>query len=152
MATAMPEGTSTRPDAVTAAARVAARENEPTIGALVHDALEDVSTLVRSEIQLAKTEITADVKKGGQGAAFFAVAGVLAVFGLTFLFHTIARAIAVWLPVWAGYLIVTVVLFIVAATLALVGKGRISKVKGKPERTIATSKETVEVVKKAAQG
>ncbi|QQS01522.1 MAG: phage holin family protein [Austwickia sp.] len=152
MATAAGEGSSARTDAATAAARVAARENEPTIGGLVHDALQDVSTLVRSEIQLAKTEITADVKKGGQGAAFFAVAGVLAVFGLTFLFHTIAQAIGVFLPLWAGYLIVTVLLFLIAGILAMVGKGRMSKVKGKPERTIATSKETVEVVKKAAQG
>ncbi len=149
MATSTREGSIPGPE--TATARVAARENEPTIGGLVHDALQDVSTLIRSEIELAKTEITADVKKGGQGAAFFAVAGVLAVFGLTFLLHTIAQAIGVFLPLWAGYLIVTVVLFVVAGILAMLGKGRISKVKGKPERTIATSKETVEVVKKAAQ-
>ena len=51
-----------------------------------------------------------------------------------------------FLPLWAGYLIVTVVLFVVAGILAMLGKGRISKVKGKPERTIATSKETVEAV------
>ncbi len=151
MATAYPEGTSTRIEAPTAAARVAARESEPTIGGLVHDALQDVSTLVHSEIQLAKTEITADVKKGGMGAAFFAVAGVFAFLGLIFLLHTIAQAIAVWLPVWAGYLIVAVLLFVGAGVFALVGKGKISKVKGKPERTIATSKETVEVVKRAAQ-
>ena len=52
---------------------------------------------------------------------------------------------------WAGYLIVAVLLFVGAGVFALVGKGKISKVKGKPERTIATSKETVEVVKRAAQ-
>ncbi|MCA0436443.1 MAG: phage holin family protein [Actinobacteria bacterium] len=156
MATAAPEGNTPRPAArpaeASAAARVAARENEPTIGGLVNDALKDVSSLVRSEIELAKVEITADVKKGGQGAAFFIVAGVLAVFGLTFLFHTLAWAIAVFLPTWAGYLIVTVLLFLIAGILAMLGKGRIAKVKGKPERTIVTAKETVEVVKAAAQG
>lgn len=151
MAIAPPDGTSTGFHPSSAAARVAAREHETTIGGLVNSALKDGSTLIRSEIQLAKAEITADVKKGGQGAAFFAVAAVFAFLGLIFLLHTIAQVIAVWLPVWAGYLIVAVLLFVGAAVGALLGKGRVSKVKGKPARTIATSKETIEAVKRAAQ-
>ncbi|WP_116112356.1 phage holin family protein [Austwickia chelonae] len=152
MAIANPEGRTPAHESSSAAGRVAAREYEPTIGALVHDVLEDVSTLIRKEIQLAKSEVTADAKKGGMGAAFFVVAGVFAFLGLIFLLHSFARTIAVWLPVWAGYLIVAVILFIGAAIAAVIGKNQLSKVKGKPERTIVTSKETVEVVKKAAQG
>ncbi|MBW3084920.1 hypothetical protein KEM60_01110 [Austwickia sp. TVS 96-490-7B] len=136
----------------TAAERAAARADEPTIGKLVHDALQDVSSLVRSEIQLAKSEITADVRKGGKGAAFFVVAAVAAFLGVIFFLHTFARLIAVWLPVWAGYLIVALVLFAVAGVCALLGKSQIDKVKGKPERAITTSRETVEIVKAAAAG
>lgn len=125
---------------------------EPTIGRLVHDAFTDTSTLVRSEIQLAKAEIGADVKKAGKGGGMLAAAGVVALFALTFLLHTVAIAIGVALPLWAGYLIVTVVLLLVAGVLALVGKKALSAVRGKPERTIASSKETIDVVKAAAQG
>ena len=54
------------------------------------------------------------------------------------------------MPLWAGYLIVTGVLLLVAGILALVGKNALQAVKGKPERTIATSRETIEAVKSAA--
>lgn len=126
---------------------------EPTIGRLVAEASRDVSSIVRNEIALAKTEIQGDVKKAAKGGAMFAAAGVLAVFGLTFLFHTIAQAlIALGLAAWLSYLIVTVFIFLVAAICALVGKSALSKVKGKPERTIATTKETIDAVKSHTAG
>lgn len=134
------------------AARPAGDANGPTIGRLVSDATEQVSSIVRNEIALAKKEITVDVKKGGMGAAFFAGAAFLALMGLIFLLHTLAQGISTafgW-PLWPGYGIVTLLLFIGAAVLALLGKGKISQVKGKPERTIVTTKETVEAVKDAA--
>lgn len=130
----------------------APRAADPTLGRLVNDALTDVSTLVRSEIALAKAEITADVKKGGVGAGMLAAAGFVALLGVIFLLHTIARAIAIVLPVWAGYLIVTLVLFVVAGILALMGKKAISKVKGKPQRAITTTKSTLDAVKASASG
>ena len=95
------------------------RENERTIGQLVADASHDIQGIIRSEVALAKAEVSEGAKVMGKGAGLLVGAGVLAVFGLTFLFHTLARVIGVWLPVWAGYLIVTVILFIVAAVLAL---------------------------------
>lgn len=126
---------------------------EPTIGRLIADASRDVSTIVRDEIALAKTEITGDVRKIGKGGGLLVGAGVLAVFGLTFLFHTIAQGlIALGLAPWLGYLIVTLIIFLVAAILGLTGKSALSKVKGKPERTIATTKETIDTVKSRATG
>ncbi len=147
MSTVKPE-TATR-ELGAGTSRPAATE-EPTIGRLVHDALEDASSLVRNEIALAKAEVSMDVKKAGKGGAMLAAAGVVALLGVIFLLHTIAIGIAEFLPLWAGYLIVTVVLLVVAGVLALVGKKALQSVRGKPERTIATSKETIEAVKSAA--
>lgn len=131
----------------------APRPTDPSIGRLVNNALEDVSSLVRNEIALAKAEITVDVKRGGMGAAMFVVAGVFAFLGLIFLLHTIALGIfALGLPLWASYLIVTVVLLICAAIVALVGKSQISKVNPKPERTIATTKDTIDSLKRSTSG
>lgn len=131
----------------------APRATDPTIGRLVNDALQDVSILVRNEIALAKAEVTVDVKKVAVGAGLFAGAAFVGVLGVIFLLHTIAQAlIALGLAAWLSYLIVTLVLFVVAAVLALVGKSAISKVKGKPERTIATTQETIEAVKASATG
>ena len=58
---------------------------ERTIGQLVADATHDLSTIVRSEIALAKAEITADAKKAGAGAGMFAGAAFVSLLGLIFL-------------------------------------------------------------------
>ena len=125
------------------------RENERTIGQLVADASHDIQGIIRSEVALAKAEVSAGAKVMGKGAGLLVGAGVLAVFGLTFLLHTLARVIAVWLPVWAGYLIVTVVLFVVAAVLALLGKKALSAARPKPEKAINQAQLTVAAVKDA---
>ena len=120
---------------------------ERTIGQLVADATHDVSTIVRSEIALAKAEIAADAKKAGAGAGMFAAAAFLALLGLIFLFHTIVAVIDIWLPEWAGYLITTGLLFVVAAILALLGRNSMKAMKGKPERTIKNAQDTVAAIK-----
>lgn len=127
------------------------RENERTIGQLVADATHDISGIVRSEIALAKAEVSKGAKVVGKGAGLLVGAGVLAVFGLIYLFHTIAQVIAIWLPVWAGYLIVTLVLFIVAAVLGLLGKKALSAAQPKPERAIEQAQLTVAAIKDAAR-
>ena len=120
---------------------------ERTIGQLVADATHDVSTIVRSEIALAKAEITADAKRAGAGAGMFAAAAFVALLGLIFLFHTIVAVIDIWLPEWAGYLITTGLLFLVAAVLALAGRSSMKKLKGKPERTIKNAQDTLSTLK-----
>ena len=128
--------------------RPAEGETERTVGQLVSDASHDVSALVRSEIQLAKSEVTAGLKIGGKGAGLLGVAGFLALLGLIFLFHTLAHVIDVWLPLWAGYLIVTLLLFAVAGILALVGIKALKKAKPVPEKAIRNAQETVEAIKR----
>ena len=120
---------------------------ERTLGQLVADATQDISTIVRSEIAMAKAEVTAEAKIAGKGAGMLAGAAFVGLLGLIFLFHTLANVLDVWLPLWAGYLITTVVLFLLAAILGLVGKNSMSKVKPKPERTIRNAQETIEAIK-----
>jgi hypothetical protein len=122
---------------------------ERSIGQLVADATQDFSTIVRSEIALAKAEITTQAKTAGKGAGMFAGAAFLGLLGLIFLFHTLAQVLGIWLPLWAGYLITTVLLFAVAAILGLVGRSSMNKVQPKPERTIRNAQETIEAIKSA---
>lgn len=120
---------------------------ERTVGQLVADASHDLSALLRSEVALAKAEITEDVKQGALGAGLFAGAAVFGVFGFLFVLVTIAMLLVLLgLPGWAAYGIVAVALLLVAAVLGLIGFTRIKKV-GPPERTIATSKQTIEAAK-----
>ncbi len=131
----------------------APRAADPTIGKLVNDALVDVSTLVRSEIALAKAEVATDAKKAGKAAGLFGAAGFVAVLGVVFLLHTIAQGlIAAGLSPWLSYLIVTLGLFLVAGVLALVGKSALKGFKGKPELAITSTKQTIDTVKRATSG
>ena len=122
---------------------------ERSLGQLVADATADISTIVRSEIALAKAEITGEAKIAGRGAGLLAGAAFVGLLGLIFLFHSIAQIIAIWLPLWAGYLITTGILFALAAILGVVGRNALNKVQPKPERTIKNAQDTIEALKSA---
>ncbi|MGY1773413.1 phage holin family protein [Blastococcus sp. SYSU D00813] len=124
---------------------------EPSIGTLVQSAMADVSTLIRSEIELAKAEIGRSAKKAGVGVALFAVAGVLLAFAGIYLFVAIAEAIAEGLPRWLSYLIVTVFLALLAGLAAFVGLRMLKKI-DKPERTLESLKELPDVMHREAPG
>src|SRR5660398_79662 len=66
------------------------RRNEarPSIGELVASLSEKLSTLIRAEIQLAKTEMAEKAKNAGIGIGLFAAAGTLAFFGTAVLITT----------------------------------------------------------------
>lgn len=119
-----------------------------TIGQLVADATQDVSSIMRNEIQLAKAEVKTDVAKAGKGIGMFAGAGVLAFLALILLLIAVAYGlVALGLAPWLSFLIVAVVLLVVAGILAIIGKKALSKVNVKPERTIRNAQETVEALK-----
>jgi Putative Actinobacterial Holin-X, holin superfamily III len=121
---------------------------ERTLGQLVADATHDLSSIMRSEIALAKAEIGADAKKAGAGAGMLAAAATFAFLALILLLIAAAYGlVAAGLAPWLAFLIVAAVLLVLGAILALVGKSSISKVKGKPERTIKNAQETIAALK-----
>ena len=112
-----------------------AKGAENTIGDLVSNATSQMSTLFRSEVELAKTEIMGEVKKGAIGGGFFAGAGVIGLYSSFFLFFFLAELLAIWLERWAAFLIVFLIMLVLAAVLALIGFQRVRKIR-KPEATI----------------
>jgi uncharacterized membrane protein YqjE len=96
------------------------------LGELVAEVSEKAALLVRQEIELAKAEIGQKVSKLTKGAVVGAAAGVFAIFGITMLFHTLAwflNDLFNWdTSLWAGFLIVTAGLFLLAALAGLVAR------------------------------
>ncbi|WP_250000112.1 phage holin family protein [Actinoplanes sp. M2I2] len=124
-------------------------EQQP-VGQLVSQLSEQVSTLVRDELTLARIEMVEKGKRAGAGAGLLGGAGVIALYGLGALFVTIGALLALVMPVWAAALIVTVVLFAVAGVAALIGKNQVKKaVPPEPEEAMASGKRDVETVKTA---
>ena len=118
---------------------------DQSIGSLVKEATSQMSTLVRAEVELARAEVTAEVKKGVQGSIFFIIALTILLFSLFFLFFTIAEVIAIWLPEWAAFAITFGIMLLAAGLFGLLGYLRVRKIR-KPERTISSLKESAQVL------
>ncbi len=129
-----------------------AAADEPSVGTLVQSAMADVSTLVRSEIELAKAEIGTSAKKAGISVGLFGAAGVLAAFAGIFFFITVAEFLT-WLGLarWVSYLIVFGLLILLAGIAALIGRRMLKKIE-KPERTIETLRDLPEIAHREAPG
>lgn len=114
---------------------------DPSLGDLVKDATAQMSTLVRAEVELARAEITRDVKKGLTGSVFFIAALVVLFYSTFFFFFFLAEVLNVWLQDWAAYLIVFAIMLVVTLALALVGFLRVRRIRG-PRQTIESLQET----------
>jgi len=124
---------------------------QPSIGQLVQEASTQFSAVLHGEIELAKLELRSSVKNAGAGVGMFVGAVVLLVFSLTFGLIALAEGIvAMHIWRWAAYLIVFGFLLLVIGALVFLGIKSVKRVKA-PERTIATSKETVAYLKQHDQ-
>ncbi|WP_064441320.1 phage holin family protein [Hoyosella altamirensis] len=116
-----------------------------SIGELVKEATTHVSTLFRAEVELAKSEVTSEVKKGVKGSVFFVVAGVILLFSLFFFFFFVAELLDTWVSRWAAFLIVFAIMVLAAAVFGLLGYLRVRAIR-KPEHTIESVKGLSEVL------
>ena len=97
---------------------------DKSLGEIVNEVSEKASLLVREEIELAKAEVTDKLSKLGRGAVIAGAASVFAVFGITMFFHGLAwflNDVFNWEDNnWAGFAVVTALLFLLAGLAALI--------------------------------
>ena len=113
-----PDGPATQPGTASAQPSGAGK---PTIGSLVADLSSQASTLVRGELEYAQANLKAKVKNLGMGGVHLGIAAFIGLYATGMLFVTFALVLAIWLPVWAGFLIVTAALLLFAGVFALLG-------------------------------
>jgi Putative Actinobacterial Holin-X, holin superfamily III len=94
-------------------------ENENLTSA-VTEVSEQVSVLIREEIELARAEVTAKVTSLARGAIAVAAGAVFGLFGLVLFLETMAWVLNAIITdsagsIWVGFMIVTALLF--AATI-----------------------------------
>lgn len=118
-----------------------------SLGQIVSDVTQDITTLMRQELDLAKTELKQEMSKASKGAGLLGGAGVAGYFVLLFLSVTIMYALAEAVDPWLAALIVMVVWAIVAAVLAVIGKKAIQESNPQLPETQQTLKEDVQWAK-----
>lgn len=118
-------------------------EDPRSIGDIVGDIASDLSTMVRSELELAKTEAKAEVAKAGKGAGLLGGAAIAGYFALLFLSLFVMYLLADAMDVEWAALIVFAVWAIAAAVMGVLGRARIKTVNPALDRTQETLKEDV---------
>jgi hypothetical protein len=119
------------------------RPSEASTGQLIVQASDDISRLIREEMQLARRDLVSSGKRVGIGVGLFGLAGTLALYGLAALIATAILAIAQGLDAWLSALIVAVVLFAAAGVAALIGKGSVSRAPEPPKERVESVKADV---------
>lgn len=122
---------------------------QASLGQLVKTASAQVSTLVRAEVELAKKEVTEQVRRGVTGSVYFIIAGILALTSiLPFIFFA-AKLISMWLGTlswdWAGFLIVFVSMLVLAGVFVLLGVKKVKSVE-MPEKTLQSARDLQQVI------
>jgi uncharacterized membrane protein YqjE len=90
--------------------------DDRSVGDLVSVAVRDLTRLVRYEVDLAKVELRADVRRLGVSAALLAIAAFTGFLVLVMLCFALAfglMTLGIW--GWASFLIVTAALILLAA-------------------------------------
>ncbi|WP_433603928.1 phage holin family protein [Dactylosporangium sp. CA-139114] len=96
--------------------------DEASTAELVRRAAEQISTLVRDELALAKVELVEKGKRAGIGGGLFGAAAVLAWFAVGLLLTLLVVLLDLVWPLWLAVLVVLVVVLAAAGVAALLGK------------------------------
>jgi len=118
-----------------------------SLGQIVGDITSDMSTLVRQEIDLAKSEMKQEVSKLGRGAGMLGAAGLAGYLTLFFLSFALTYLLDNWMPLELGALIVALLWGIAAAVLGLRGRKEIKQANPQLPVTQQTIKEDVQWAK-----
>ncbi|WP_250444059.1 phage holin family protein [Actinotalea sp. C106] len=112
---------------------------QPSLGELLGRISEDVSTLMRQEVALAKAELSESATRAGKGAGMLAGAGLAGHMLLLFLSVALWWGLGHLIDLGWSALVVAVLWGAVAAVLALKGRAEITEITGAP-RTMETAK------------
>jgi Putative Actinobacterial Holin-X, holin superfamily III len=112
-----------------------------SVAELVSEVTQDLSTLMRQELELAKAEVKQEAVKTGKAAGMLGGAGFAGYMTLLFASSALWWGLAnVMDQGWAA-LIVAVIWALIGAVLFLAGRHRLQQVRPTPERTAETVKE-----------
>ena len=130
-----------RQEADTVHAATGQNIDDTSVGDLVGHVAQDMSVLIRKELDLAKAEVKREATKARRAAGMFGGAGLAGYMVLLF------ASIAVWWGLanvmdegWAA-LIVAAIWAVVGAVLYARGRDQMRHVNPKPEETVETVKE-----------
>ena len=123
--------------------------SQPTLGELLARISENISALVRGEIDLAKVKGQRMAKEMKPAVVMLGAAGVLALFTFGLLLGSLTVGLSHVMPLWAAFLVVALALIVIAVPLALIGIKRLKAAKAEAPAPQEGLRESVTLVKDA---
>jgi uncharacterized membrane protein YqjE len=122
---------------------------ERPVGELLKQLANETTTLVKQELELAKTEMREKAEKAGPGFGMWGAAGAIGLLAAGALTACLILALDAAMPAWLAALIIALIYAAIAGVLYLRGKQRVEEAgKPVPEQTIDSVKEDVQWAKR----
>lgn len=116
-------------------------KEDRSIGELFSELANETSTLIRQEVALAQTEMTAKLTNVGKNAAFVAAGGAVGFAAFLTLLAAVVAGLSYFMPIWLSALIVAVVVGAVAFYLISSSLAALKAANLAPNETVSTLKE-----------
>ncbi len=116
-------------------------EQPRPLGDLFADLVRETGSLVKNEIALAKTEMTAKASSAAKDAAMVGVGSGIALLGAIALLAAVIAGLSTVMPVWLAALVVGGVLSGLGAALAMSGLKKLQHLDPVPRQTVETLEE-----------
>ncbi len=120
---------------------------QTSVGELIGNISNDLSTLFRQEVELAKAELKQEASKAGKAAGMLGAAGYAGHLTVVLLSFALVFALGNVMDLGWAALIVGVIWGIVAAVLFANGRKKLKTVDPVPHRTVDTLKEDAQWLK-----
>jgi flagellar motor component MotA len=120
---------------------------QTSVGELIGNISNDLSTLFRQEVELAKAEVKQEASKAGKAAGMLGAAGYAGHLTVLLLSFALVAALANVMDYGWAALIVGAIWGIVAAILFVNGRKKLKTVDPVPHRTVDTLKEDAQWLK-----
>jgi hypothetical protein len=123
-------------------------KDERSIGDLFTQLAAETGTLVRQEVALAQSELTAKASKVGKNVGFLAIGGAVGYAALLAVLAAVVIGLSNFMPAWAAALLVGAVVGIASFVLISSALAELKATDLKPEETVESIKEDAQWLKK----
>jgi len=116
-------------------------QQQRPLGELFSELASETGTLIRKEVELAKTEMTAKASFAGRNAAAVAAGGAVAFMGAMALLAGLILALGMLIPLWASALLVGAIVAGIGGALVMKGLSSFKRIDPVPRETVRTLQE-----------
>jgi uncharacterized membrane protein YqjE len=114
-----------------------------SLGRTVREIIGNAQEIIRSEVQLAKTEIKEEVRGAAKASAFYAGAGICALYALGLILLACVFGLSHFVQPWLAALIVGLVMAAIGGIAYMMARKETQRLTFKAEHTLETAKENV---------